>query len=43
MRGLALWNIAKTLGKTIVKTEISNCTFSIKEKNYPYAAVVGIT
>jgi hypothetical protein len=35
------WSIAKILGKTAVKTEISNFTFSLKAKKYPYAKNAG--
>jgi hypothetical protein len=35
------WSIAKILGKTAAKTEISNFTFSLKAKKSPYAKNVG--
>jgi len=37
------WSIAKILGKTAVKAEISNFTFRLKAKNCPYAKNAGVT
>jgi hypothetical protein len=42
MRGLAEWNIVKTLGKAAAKAGTSNSTFSLKAKNCPYASNAGV-
>jgi hypothetical protein len=39
--GSRSWNIARTLGKTSAKAKTSNSTFSLREKNYPYAKNAG--
>jgi hypothetical protein len=40
--GLHKWSIVKILGKAAAKAETSNCTFSLKEKNYLYARSAGV-
>jgi hypothetical protein len=39
--GSRSWSIARILGKTSVKAKTSSFTFSLREKNCPFASSVG--